>query len=52
MTSNVVTIEPDEGIKTTMNTADLYAAVTIERKGVVMLLIKEDICHLYTIKQK
>ena len=38
MTSNVVTIEPDEGIKTTMNTADLYAAVTIERKGVVNVI--------------
>ena len=50
MTSGSVTIEPDEGIETEMDTANLYVAVTIERKGKSMLLIKEDICHLYIIK--
>lgn len=38
MTSNVVTIEPDEGIETKMDTANLYAAVTVERKGVVNVI--------------
>ena len=38
MTSNVVTIEPDEGIETTMETANLYAAITIERKDVVNVI--------------
>lgn len=38
MTSNVVSIEPDEGIETTINTADLYVAVIIERKGVVNVI--------------
>lgn len=35
MTSNVVTIEPDIGIKTTMDIADIYAAISIERKNIV-----------------
>lgn len=38
MTSNVVTIEPDGGIETKMDTANLYAAVTVERKGVVNVI--------------
>lgn len=38
MTSNVVTIEPDEGIETTMDTANLYVAVTIERKNIVNVI--------------
>lgn len=38
MTSNVVTIEPDEGIETTMNTDNLYVAVTIERKNIVNVI--------------
>lgn len=38
MTSGSVTIEPDEGIKTAMDTANLYVAVTIERKGVVNVI--------------
>ena len=38
MTSNVVTIEPDEGIETKMDTENLYAAVTVERKGVVNVI--------------
>lgn len=38
MTSNVVTIEPDGGIETKMDTANLYAAVTVERKGVVNII--------------
>lgn len=38
MTSGSVTIEPDEGIKTAMDTANLYVAVTIERKGVVNII--------------
>lgn len=38
MTSGVITIEPDEGIKTTMETANLYAAITIERKDVVNVI--------------
>lgn len=38
MTSGSVTIEPDEGIETEMDTANLYVAVTIERKGVVNVI--------------
>lgn len=38
MTSNVVTIESDEGIETTMDTANLYVAVTIERKNIVNVI--------------
>lgn len=38
MTSGSVTIEPDEGIETAMDTANLYVAVTIERKGVVNVI--------------
>lgn len=38
MTSGVITIEPDEGIETTMETANLYAAITIERKDVVNVI--------------
>lgn len=38
MTSNVVTIEPDEGIETIMDTANLYVAVTIERKNIVNVI--------------
>lgn len=38
MTSNVVTIEPDGGIETKMDKANLYAAVTVERKGVVNVI--------------
>ena len=38
MTSGSVTIEPDEGIETAMDTANLYVAVTIERKGVVNII--------------
>lgn len=38
MTSGSVTIEPDEGIETVMDTANLYVAVTIERKGVVNII--------------
>ena len=38
MTSNVVTIEPDGGIETKMDTANLYAAVTVERKGGVNII--------------
>lgn len=38
MTSGLVTIEPDEGIETAMDTANLYVAVTIERKGVVNVI--------------
>lgn len=38
MTSGAVTIEPDEGIETAMDTANLYVAVTIERKGVVNVI--------------
>lgn len=37
-TSYVVTIEPNEGVKTEMDTGDLYAAVTIERKNVVNVI--------------
>lgn len=38
MTSGSVTIEPDEGIETAMDTSNLYVAVTIERKGVVNVI--------------
>ena len=38
MTSGSVIIEPDEGIETEMDTANLYVAVTIERKGVVNVI--------------
>lgn len=38
MTSGSVTIEPDEGIETAMDTDNLYVAVTIERKGVVNII--------------
>lgn len=38
MTSGSVTIEPDEGIETAMDTANLYVAVNIERKGVVNII--------------
>lgn len=38
MTSGSVTIEQDEGIETAMDTANLYVAVTIERKGVVNVI--------------
>lgn len=38
MTSGSVTIEPDKGIETVMDTANLYVAVTIERKGVVNII--------------
>ena len=38
MTSNVVTIEPDGGIETKMDKANLYAAVIVERKGVVTVI--------------
>lgn len=38
ITGNVVTIEPDEGIGTTMDTANLYVAVTIERKNIVNVI--------------
>ena len=38
MTSNVVTIEPDIGIETAMDIADIYAAISIERKNVVNVI--------------
>lgn len=38
MTSGSVIIEPDEGIETEMDTANLYVAVTIERKDVVNVI--------------
>lgn len=38
MASGVITIEPDEGIGTKMETANLYAAITIERKDVVNVI--------------
>lgn len=38
MTSGSVTIEPDEGIETAMDTANLYVAVTIERKNIVNVI--------------
>lgn len=38
MTSNVVTIEPDIGIETTMDIADIYAAISIERKNIVNVI--------------